>query len=726
MLLAWAIVPYVLSELVTITPVEQVIKLMTDMKAEAEAEGEKEAKTYETFTCFCKDKTMSIAASIMKGKDDCHEHAAGFEEKSADITKKQDELKDEITKKVNLESEKKDRELQLVQDTAAYEASEADLTKAISLLERAIKRLESSKPTESLFAIGQSVKKSLALAEALKLIEAGPRWTSFLQDVSGVDPKDPQYKFHSEDIITVLKKLLEEFKNKKTTADGDWATTKKSHEDTIAKLGEELDLNAKVRDSLKVDIDTMIGEAADVRGKLVKATSQLQDDEAYMKELTEMCEVRARDWDQRTTMRAGELAALSKAIEIMTDKVKDNDKLANKRVLLLLQHQTQSVPAQKKVNKSLTLSHVAGARTNESKITLVRNNRTTLKYNRSTFNSSSAKAMNFFQTSLVRSHTQESSQLALEVLRQESNRIHSVALSTLVMRIAADPFAKVKTLIQKLIERLIEEATQEATKKGFCDKALADGEQERDFRYAAVKKLSAALQTLEAKKGALELEIDDLTDSIATLDSALKEATANRAAEKEDNLKSMKAAKDGLKAVTEAMNILKDFYRQAARARVFLQGHATPLQADTKGAGFSGAYKGNQAGSKGIIGLLEVIKSDFERTIKTTSQSEEKAATEQAKFSQSTTADVTSKTTKKECDVEDLAKTDSTIASKMEDMQTNMDLMGEALKDLQKHQSMCVNHGQTYADRKAKREEELAALKKALCSLDAEGVEDGC
>jgi len=709
-LLALAIVPYVLSELVTITPVEQVIKLMTDMKTEAEAEGENEAKTYETFTCFCKDKSMSISASIMKGKDDCHEHAAGFEEKSADITEKQDALKEEITRKVNLETEKKDRELQLVQDTAAYEATEADLTKAISLLERAIKTLKSSKPTESLFAIGQSVKKSLALAEALKLVEAGPRWTSFLQDVSGVDPADPQYKFHSQGIITVLEKLLEDFKNKKSTADSDWATTKKSHEDAIAKLGNELDLNAKVRDSLKVEIDTMISEAAALRGKLVKATSQLQDDEAYLKELTEMCESRAKDWDQRTTMRAGELEALNKAIEIMTDKVKDNDKIANKRALLLLQHQAQSVPAQQRANKSLTLSHAVRMTANESKITLLRSNRSTVN---STHNKSSgAKAMYFFQSSLVRSHAQDSSHLALEALRQESNRIHSVALSALVMRIAADPFAKVKTLIQNLIERLIEEATQEATKKGFCDKALADAEQERDFRYAAVKKLSATLQTLEAEKGALELEIDDLTDSIASLDTASKEATENRAAEKKDNLKSMQAAKDGLKAVTEAMNILKDFYRQAARARVLLQ--ATPLQADTKGAGFSGAYKGNQAGSKGIIGLLEVIKSDFERTIKTTSQSEEKSAAEQAKFLQSTTADITSKTTKKECDVEDLAKTDNTIASKKEDMQTNMDLMDEALKALQKHQSMCVNHGQTYADRKAKREEELAALKKAL------------
>lgn len=694
------------------------------MKTEAEAEGEKEAKTYANFTCFCQDKTMSISKSIMKGKDSCHEYAAGFEEKSADITQKQDELKNEITKKVNLEAEKKARELSLVEDTATYEAADADLTKAISLLQRAIKTLESSQPTASLFSVGQSVKKSLALAEALQLVDAGAKWSSLLQLSSGVDPSDPEYKFHSSGIVTVLKKLLEDFKTKKADTDAEWAKKKKGHEDTIAKLGDELELNAKVRDTLKEDIDKMISEAADLRGKLVEATVQMQDDEAYMKELTEMCESRARDWDQRTTTRAGELAALSKAIEIMTDKVKDNDEIANKRVLLLLQHQAQSPPVQQKANRSLTLSHVAKVKANKSETTLVKSNNSAVNSTQPQL--TTGKAMSFFQSSAVRSHSQERSQQALEVLRREGNRIHSFALSALAMRIAADPFAKVKTLIQNLIERLIEEATQEATKKGFCDKALADGEQERDFRYAEVKQLSAVLQTLEAKKESLNLEIDDLTDSLETLDSAMKEATDNRAADKKDNLRTMQAAKDGLKAVTEAMNVLKDFYRQAARAKVLLQGRATPLQADTKGAGFSGAYKGNQAGSKGIIGLLEVIKSDFERTIKTSSQSEEKAATEHAKFSQTTASDITSKTTKKECDVEDLAKTKSTIASKMEDMKTNMDLMDEALKGMQKHQSMCVDHGQTYADRKAKREEEMAALKKALCALDSEGVEDGC
>jgi len=87
--LALIIAPFVSTDRVAVTPVQQVIKLLTDMKSEIEIEGESEGKTYAEFACFCKSKTESISKGIMKGKDDCTTFAAGFEEKSAEITKKQ-------------------------------------------------------------------------------------------------------------------------------------------------------------------------------------------------------------------------------------------------------------------------------------------------------------------------------------------------------------------------------------------------------------------------------------------------------------------------------------------------------------------------------------------------------------------------------------------------------------------------------------------------------------
>ena len=47
---------------------------------------------------------------------------------------------------------------------------------------------------------------------------------------------------------------------------------------------------------------------------------------------------------------------------------------------------------------------------------------------------------------------------------------------------------------------------------------------------------------------------------------------------------------------------------------------------------FEGAYEGKQQRSKGVLGMLNVIKSDFECTISTTEEAESDAETEFQEF----------------------------------------------------------------------------------------------
>jgi len=73
-----------------------------------------------------------------------------------------------------------------------------------------------------------------------------------------------------------------------------------------------------------------------------------------------------------------------------------------------------------------------------------------------------------------------------------------------------------------------------------------------------------------------------------------------------------------------------------------------------------------------------------------------------------------------------LATTLTTIEQKMTDMQTAQDLLDAALKVIEGLKPTCIDTGMSYEERVAKREEEIAALKKALCILDPEGVEEQC
>jgi len=260
--------------------------------------------------------------------------------------------------------------------------------------------------------------------------------------------------------------------------------------------------------------------------------------------------------------------------------------------------------------------------------------------------------------------------------------------------------------------------------------------QDRDFRFADANKLSSDIAGLEAKRDQLEEDIDTLTSAVSNLHSDLGNATQIRAEEKTVNLATVQEAKEGLKAVKDALAILKSFYASAAKSedyhagrldkQALVQKKASPVDEDTTGPGFDNAYSGKQEASTSIIGILEVIKSDFERTIKTTKASEKQAAADHVEFDRVSRTDISGKSTKKELNSEDLVTTKNSIEQKMSDLQTAMDLLGSALKQLEELKPVCVDMTMSYEERVQKREEEITALKKALCILDTDGVEADC
>merc|ERR1719183_1072804 len=99
------------------------------------------------------------------------------------------------------------------------------------------------------------------------------------------------------------------------------------------------------------------------------------------------------------------------------------------------------------------------------------------------------------------------------------------------MKAGADPFLKVKKLIQDLVEKLVTEAAEEATKKGFCDTETGKATSTRDSNFNKVAKLDANLKGLEATKDQLNEEVGTLTTEVSELNDALTKTTKERTAE---------------------------------------------------------------------------------------------------------------------------------------------------------------------------------------------------
>merc|ERR1719301_474917 len=126
------------------------------------------------------------------------------------------------------------------------------------------------------------------------------------------------------------------------------------------------------------------------------------------------------------------------------------------------------------------------------------------------------------------------------------------------------------------------------------------------------------------------------------------------------------------------------------------------------------------------MAMLDVIISDFERTIKVTTKSEKASHREFVEFERTSKTSIASKETGKSQAESDLKSTDSKIVEGMDDLAKHQEMLDDVLKELEDLNPACVDTGMSYADRVQKRKDEIEALKKALCELDPEKVEDEC
>merc|ERR1740123_2159852 len=158
-------------------------------------------------------------------------------------------------------------------------------------------------------------------------------------------------------------------------------------------------------------------------------------------------------------------------------------------------------------------------------------------------------------------------------------------------------------MIKDLITKLMEEANEEAEHKGWCDTELSTNEKTRKEKTEAVETLHAEIDQLEASLAKLSEEISDLTKAVAELDAAMAKATTLRQEEKEGNEQTISDASEAQTAVAQALTVLKEFYAKAGEATALLQ------QPEI----FDSPYKGMQSENGGVVGMLEVIESDFAR-----------------------------------------------------------------------------------------------------------------
>merc|ERR1719213_1567042 len=102
----------------------------------------------------------------------------------------------------------------------------------------------------------------------------------------------------------------------------------------------------------------------------------------------------------------------------------------------------------------------------------------------------------------------------------------------------------------------------------------------------------------------------------------MAKATKLRQEEKAKNSETISDAEEAQTAVAQALTVLKEFYAKAAEVTAFVQ------QPEI----FDEEYKGMQSENGGVVGMLEVIESDFARLESETKSAEATAQKEYDEF----------------------------------------------------------------------------------------------
>jgi len=693
--------------------VNKIVAMLEGLQQQVLAEGEAEAATYNKFACFCKTTQKDKSAAVKAGKDDKTSLTADITKLSGergDLDKKIAGLNKDIKEAEDAQNKantKSDGELKV------YKTNEDDMKAAISALQDAIKAMKASK-TPSLLelqSIGKTLKQASLMADVLGLGDAAEKAaTFFLQQSSGDVPVEMEdYKFHGGGIIKTLENLLGKFRKEKADVDADEVKRVQAHgiftqdkTDYVKAKTLEMEESKKTRDGKIEDIGTASQE-------LTTTSATLLDDMQYLDQVNTMCSEKAKTWDQRSKVRANELTAITQATGIVKSTVAAKTQSSTIRF------------AQTAVSL-----HLADAVANDDSAM------ETIEAE-----VESVEAPGFLQKLQIKSHKQAPSdagrEIIINLLKGTGMKLHSTLLTALATRIAADPFAKIKKLIQELIERLLSEAANESSQKGWCDKAMADASQKRQYAADEIEGLNSKMAKLAALSDKLKEELSNLADDTKELNANVAAAEKARKDEKSENANTVTEANAGLDAVKMAIDILDKFYKTAAKASVDLSLAQGPAD-DAPDAGFDNgeAYQGAGAESGGIIGMLEVIESDFVRTIAETKKAEKQAEDEHLAFMTESGMSLAEKTmaTKEKTRLKD--ETDSNFNDAEASLGSQSIILTTSIEELMELKPTCIDTGMSYADRVAMREQEIGSLKKALCILGAyaefgpDGLSDAC
>merc|ERR1719159_954522 len=200
-----------------------------------------------------------------------------------------------------------------------YVATHKDYSESIKALEMAIATLKktSGDVKQASAALIQVASSKLFPMEARKVLNA---FLSMNNEnaLKMAAPEANAYEFQSQGVVDMLEKLASKFDDEKAALEEEETNAVHSFSMLSADLNNQLDAARSAESEKSQAKAKALQGAADSKGALQDTVTTRDDDSKYTADLTATCEQKSSDFANRQTLRAEEIEAIQKAIEIMS------------------------------------------------------------------------------------------------------------------------------------------------------------------------------------------------------------------------------------------------------------------------------------------------------------------------------------------------------------------------------------------------------------------------
>jgi len=319
--IALLVAPAVLASGEGVTPVQKVVQLMEGMLEKGKSMKHEEQVQFAAYKQFCDDTSAAKEASIKKADEKIEVLQADIEMYLANIAKLSKEIAEHEADINAWAGDMKAATTVRGIEKAAYDDMHKDLSESVSALERAVQVLKTQSHDRK-----QASFVQVAALSRLRLIpeRAKRALTAFLQEDPESDPLSvtaPEafgYEFQSHGIISMLEKLLDEFIEERTKLEKEESNSVHQYKLLIQDLTKQTE-QAKFDVSQKSELLAKNKEdKAGAEGELAETKDLRDADQKYLDDLTAECTQKAADFESRQQLRAEELVAIEKAIEIIS------------------------------------------------------------------------------------------------------------------------------------------------------------------------------------------------------------------------------------------------------------------------------------------------------------------------------------------------------------------------------------------------------------------------